>query len=61
MRAGLLRSKATDYAVAATIHTGKPVSADVFLPRPLRSPPAEKSQLHYQALAGGLGLKVEAY
>lgn len=61
MRTGLLRSKANDYAVAASIHTGKPVHSDVFLPRPLRSPPPEKSALHYQALAGGLGLKVEAY
>jgi hypothetical protein len=61
MRIGQLRSKANDYAVAASIHTGKPVHSDVFLPRPLRSPPTEKSAGYYLGLAKGLGLKVEAY
>jgi hypothetical protein len=62
MRIGRVKAKAIDYAVAASIQSGKPVSADAFLPRGLRTLPPPPTAEDMAARSASLGItKTEGY
>jgi hypothetical protein len=62
MRIGLIKSKAEDYAIAASIHSGKRIHANDFLPRQLRELPPPPDEREMEARSKRLGItKTEAY
>jgi len=60
MKRGKLKAKASDYAVAATIQSGKAISPEVFLPHNLRPRKAEPTAIEYEARARSAGITKEA-
>lgn len=56
MRIGFIRSKAVDYAVAASIHSGKPIKPEAFLPRQFRElpPPPDARTMEMRMAAQGI-------